>query len=149
MRTWEFCALLPAKILYSCVCALSRFSYVQLCVTPWTVVHQAPLPIGFSQQEYWSGCHALLQEISPTQWSNPCLLSLLYFQVSSLPLVPTGKCSEPCSQIIKVLIRKILETFQKELPKLCCTDSSVSWGPTGEEWSNRGTGGPEMLCFSS
>ena len=24
-------------------------------VTPWTVAHQAPLAIGFSQQEYWSG----------------------------------------------------------------------------------------------
>ena len=24
-------------------------------VTPWTVACQAPLPIGFSRQEYWSG----------------------------------------------------------------------------------------------
>ena len=24
-------------------------------VTPWTVAHQAPLPMGFSRQEYWSG----------------------------------------------------------------------------------------------
>ena len=23
--------------------------------TPWTVAHQAPLSIGFSRQEYWSG----------------------------------------------------------------------------------------------
>ena len=23
--------------------------------TPWTVAHQAPLPVGFSRQEYWSG----------------------------------------------------------------------------------------------
>ena len=28
---------------------------VQLFVTPWTVAHQAPLSIGFSRQEYWSG----------------------------------------------------------------------------------------------
>ena len=34
---------------------LSRFSYFQLFVTPWTVAHQAPLPMGFSRQEYWSG----------------------------------------------------------------------------------------------
>ena len=33
---------------------LSRFSCVQLFATPWTVVHQAPLPMGFSRQEYWS-----------------------------------------------------------------------------------------------
>ena len=24
-------------------------------VTPWTVGHQAPLSMGFSRQEYWSG----------------------------------------------------------------------------------------------
>ena len=29
-------------------------SRVQLFVTPWTVAHQAPLPIGFCRQEYWS-----------------------------------------------------------------------------------------------
>ena len=23
--------------------------------TPWTAAHQAPLPMGFSRQEYWSG----------------------------------------------------------------------------------------------
>ena len=34
---------------------LSRFSCVQLLETPWTVVHQAPLSIGFSRQEYWDG----------------------------------------------------------------------------------------------
>ena len=34
---------------------LSRFSCVQLFVTLWTVVHQAPLSMGFSRQEYWSG----------------------------------------------------------------------------------------------
>ena len=25
---------------------------VQLSVTPWTVAHQAPLPMGFSRREY-------------------------------------------------------------------------------------------------
>ena len=30
-------------------------SHVQLFATPWTVAHQAPLPMGFSKQEYWSG----------------------------------------------------------------------------------------------
>ena len=34
---------------------LSHFSYVQLFVAPWTVAHQAPLSMGFSRQEYWSG----------------------------------------------------------------------------------------------
>ena len=34
---------------------LSRFSRVRLCVTPKTAAHQAPLSLGFSRQEHWSG----------------------------------------------------------------------------------------------
>ena len=30
-------------------------SHVQFFVTLWTVAHQAPLSMGFSRQEYWSG----------------------------------------------------------------------------------------------
>ena len=38
-----------------CACVLTCFSHVQLFVTPWTVACQAPLSMGFSKQEYWSG----------------------------------------------------------------------------------------------
>ena len=34
---------------------LSRFSRVQLCATPEMAAYQAPLSLGFSRQEYWSG----------------------------------------------------------------------------------------------
>ena len=34
---------------------LSHFSRVQLCATPETAAHQAPLSLGFSRQEHWSG----------------------------------------------------------------------------------------------
>ena len=34
---------------------LSRFSRVRLCATPWMAAHQAPLSLGFSRQEHWSG----------------------------------------------------------------------------------------------
>ena len=30
-------------------------SRVRLLATPWTAAYQAPLPMGFSRQEYWSG----------------------------------------------------------------------------------------------
>ena len=36
-------------------CILSHFSHVQLFATIWTVAHQAPLSMGISRQEYWSG----------------------------------------------------------------------------------------------
>ena len=34
---------------------LSRFSRVQFCAIPQTAAHQAPLSLGFSRQEHWSG----------------------------------------------------------------------------------------------
>ena len=34
---------------------LSPFSFLWLFVTLWAVAHQAPLSMGFSRQEYWSG----------------------------------------------------------------------------------------------
>ena len=52
------------------VCVLSRFSHIQLFTTLWTVAHQAPLSMGFSRQECWSGLTCLLQGIFPTQGSN-------------------------------------------------------------------------------
>ena len=48
----------------------SLSSRVQLFAT---VAHQAPPSMEFSRQEYWSGCHFLLQGIFPTQGSNPGL----------------------------------------------------------------------------
>ena len=38
-----------------CYAGLGCFSHVQLFATPWTVALQAPLSLGFSRQEYWSG----------------------------------------------------------------------------------------------
>ena len=34
---------------------VKSFSHIQLFKTPWTAAYQAPLPMGFSRQEYWSG----------------------------------------------------------------------------------------------
>ena len=62
-------------------------SHVWLFATPWTVAHQASLSMNFSRQEYWSGCHFLLQGIFLTQGSKPHLVCLLHWQVDSLPLL--------------------------------------------------------------
>ena len=45
-------ASFPSK---NIACTLSHLSHVQLFETPWTTAHQAPLSMGFSRQEYWSG----------------------------------------------------------------------------------------------
>ena len=42
---------------------LSPFSHVHLFATPRSVSHQDPPSMGFSKQEYWIGCHSLLQGI--------------------------------------------------------------------------------------
>ena len=34
---------------------VKSLSRVRLFATPWTAAYQAPSPIGFSRQEYWSG----------------------------------------------------------------------------------------------
>ena len=36
-------------------CVLSRSVVSNSFMTPWTVARQAPLSMGFSRQEYWSG----------------------------------------------------------------------------------------------
>ena len=86
-------------------CMLSHFSHVPLFVTPWTVAHQAPLSMGFSRQEYYNGCRALLQEIYPTQGSNMHLPHFLHSQVGSLSLVTPGK---PISIQIKLQNNKLI-----------------------------------------
>ena len=45
---------------HSCVCSVMSDSAV-----PWTVAHQAPLPMEFSRQQYWSGVPLL------TSWDLP------------------------------------------------------------------------------
>ena len=53
------------------VCVLNHFSHVQLFVTLWTVAHQAPLSMGFSRQEYWSGLPCPLPGDLPNSWIKP------------------------------------------------------------------------------
>ena len=55
---------------------------------PWTVAHQAPLSMGFSRQEYWSG---LSCPLSSNQGWNSHLFCFLHWQECSLPLAPPGK----------------------------------------------------------
>ena len=74
-----------------CMCAQS-LRCVHLFETPWTVAHQAPLSMGFSRQEYWSGLpFSYSRGIFPTQGLNFLLLCLLHWHEDSLPLLPPGK----------------------------------------------------------
>ena len=57
---------------------LSRFSHVRLCATPEMAAHQAPLSLGFSRQEHWSGFPFPSPGVFSTQGSNECLQCLLH-----------------------------------------------------------------------
>ena len=50
-------------------------SHIQVFATPWTVVHQAPLSMGFSRQEYWSGVPFPLPGDLPNPGIEPALTS--------------------------------------------------------------------------
>ena len=57
----------------------------------WTVAHQAPLFMGFSRQEYWSGLPCPPSQDFPTQESKLDLLRCRQIQADSLPSEPLGK----------------------------------------------------------
>ena len=86
-------------------CKMTQYMCVPVCVlsciwlfaTPWTVAHQAPPSMEFPSQEYWSGCHHLLQGIFPKQGSKPRLLCLLCWQADTLPLCCLESPSVPFS----------------------------------------------------
>ena len=50
-----------------CLAMLGCFSCVQVFATLWTVAFQAPLSMGFSRQDYWSGLLCL----PPGDFPNP------------------------------------------------------------------------------
>ena len=70
------------------VSEVKLLNHVRLFATPWTVACQAPLSMGFSRQEYWSG----LPFPSPGDLSDsgiePRSPSL---QADALPSEPPGK----------------------------------------------------------
>ena len=63
-------------------------SRVPLFATPWTAARQAPLSMGFSRKEYWSG----LPSPSAGDLPGPRIeLEYLILQADCLPSEPPGK----------------------------------------------------------
>ena len=74
-------------------------SSVWLFVTPWTVAHQAPLSMGFSRQEYWSG----LPFPSPGDLPNPGIEPRSHtLQADTLTSEPPGK-PNICGEALKIV----------------------------------------------
>ena len=67
---------------------VKSLSRVRLFATPWTVAYQAPLSMGFSNQEYWSG----LSFPSPGDLPDPGIEpGSPTFQADVLTSEPPGK----------------------------------------------------------
>ena len=71
-----------------CVRVCCYFCHIRLYVTLWTVARQAPLPMGFSRQEYWSGLtrpfpgDLLNPGIQPASLTSPALVGE-FFPIST------------------------------------------------------------------
>ena len=78
---------------------VKSLSRVQLFATPWTAAYQAPLSMGFSRQEYWSGVP---------------LPSPSYTHQQTMPAVPTTPVpstlttSNPPSPLTRVIITLLM-----------------------------------------
>ena len=115
----------------------SRFSSVWLFETPWTVAHQAPLSMGFSRQEHWSGLPCSLPGESSQPRAQTCISyvpcigrEVLHHSRHQLN-IKNQKASSPTS-----LVKDIILFFYKrifiylDVPGLSCStrDFSCSMG---------------------
>ena len=74
---------------------MKSLSHFGLFVTPWTVAHQAPLSMGFSRQEYWSG----LPFPSPGDLRDPGIEPRFpALEADALTSEPPGKPTEELSK---------------------------------------------------
>ena len=71
---WWMC-LAEEIVLCLNMCVLSHFSPVRLRATLWTVALQAPLSMGFSRKEYWSGLPGPFPGDLPDPGIKPCSLT--------------------------------------------------------------------------
>ena len=83
------------------VCVLRCFSHVRLCVMPWTIACQAPLSMGFSRQEYWSGLPCPPLGDLPDPGIEPVTLCLQHQQAGSLPIAPRKPLPGSTSSIVE------------------------------------------------
>ena len=81
-------------------------------MTPWTVPHQAPLSMGFSRQEYWSGLPFPFPRDLPHPGIEPGSPTL---QANSLPTEARGRLFKLEDNCFRVLCRFLLHNEVKQL----------------------------------
>ena len=105
IREWIACSwwrqYLETQLLLLLLLLLSHLSRVRLCATPETAAHEAPLSLGFSRQEHWSGL----------PFPSPCMKVKSESEVaqSCLTLSDPMDCSLPSSSIHGIFQARVLE----------------------------------------
>ena len=113
------------------VVSLSR---VQLFATPWTVARQAPLSMGFSKQEYWSG----LPFPSPGDLPDPGIKPRSpALQADDLPSELRGK---PRMAVVRIKKLSVDEDVEKlcpcALPIGLCSGAASVEKQLGSSWKS-------------
>ena len=179
---WEKEVLVPMKTSWNVLpwlrrpklleeCVLSHFSHVWIFETLWTVARQAPLSMGFSRQEHWSGLPCPPPGDLPVPGIEPMSLIPPALEVDSLPLSHQGSywiwCG-PDNQIVLEKLVKIQDSpfqvyssscWSLKKPKtevkrwlqcMACADNrqQETWtnrpGPVQHWWAKRGTQGADL-----
>ena len=99
------------------------FQPVQFFETPWTIAHQAPLSMGFSRQEFWSGLPFPPRGDLPHPGIN---LGSPVLQVDSLLSEPLGKPQ------VALVVKNLLANTGR--CKKCGFDSWVGKLPWRKAW---------------
>ena len=105
-------------------------SHVRLFLTPWTVTYQAPLSMGFSRQEYWSGVPLPSPGDLPDPGIKPGSPTL---QADALPSEPPGK---PCVSLLPL---------KKKIMGVKLSSQGCSVGKGGWAWQQL----PDVDVFST
>ena len=97
---------------------LSRFSRVRLCATPWTVARQAPLSLGVSSPESWSGSPCP----RPGDLPNPGVraVSILF------PALAAGFFSTGCTWEARLVCLMCIEKIINKDPPYSTGDATQS-----------------------
>ena len=84
---------------------------ISLTVTPWTVAHRAPLSMGFSRQEYWSGLPCPPPGDLPDPGIKPTSPMVPSLQAASLLLSHWGSPICVCVSNTAKLFPKVVVLF--------------------------------------
>ena len=142
-------SLMKEATLFTSLCECYATSVVLDSATLCTIAHQAPLSMGFSRQEYWSGLPCLPLGIFLIQGLNLCLLWLLgcrrifYHQATrgSLPPLYSGELvllrTEAHKYITefhwyKHIFKRSVEK-QKKMTRICLGSTHFQIGLLGKD----------------